>query len=452
MVRNSTSASRGRAVESLFGLDGQEDWKRLLHDRIPGGAHTYSKGDDQFPAEAPPALARGKGAWTFASDGSKYLDMAMGLRSVTLGHCYPAVTEAVAESLKCGNNFSRPSIYEAKYAENLVRALRWPDMVKFCKNGSTATSAAVKLSRAHTGRTLVARCRQQPFFSYDDWFIGSTSCPRGVPAEIARLTVQFDYGDLESVDRILAQHPGQISCLILEPATDRPPAPGFLEGLRERCTKNGVILIFDEMILGFRLALGGGTERFGVEPDLATFGKGMANGFSMAALVGKRAIMEQGDITEGRRKVFLISTTHGAEICTIFAAQAALNLYLKQDVTGALASFGVRLKSEFNETARQLGLIENIRMDGFDVMPTLVLNRDGKPDAELRTLFMQEMLKGGVLIPYLAPSLSHGKSELEHLVEAFRKAAPVLTRALKENSVRAMIRGSVVKPVFREIN
>jgi glutamate-1-semialdehyde 2,1-aminomutase len=439
-------------VKKLFGFDGREDWRKILHARIPGGAHTYSKGDDQFPENAPAALARGDGAWTFAPDGSKYLDMAMGLRSVTLGHCYPAVVDAVAESLKYGNNFSRASIYEAKYAENLVRALRWPDMVKFCKNGSTATSAAVKLARAHTGRRLVARCRQQPFFSYDDWFIGNTSCPRGVPEEITKLTVQFDYDNLESVDRLLAERPGEIACLILEPATDRAPSPGFLEGLRTRCTKHGVVLIFDEMILGFRLALGGGGERYGVEPDLATFGKGMANGFSMAALVGKRAIMEQGDITEGRRKVFLVSTTHGAEICTIFAAQAALNVYLKKDVIGALASFGSRLKSEFNAASKRLGLIENVRMDGFDVMPTLLLTRGGKPDAELRTLFMQEMLKGGVLVPYLAPSLSHGKPELDALLKAFAKAGPVLARAIKSNSVRALVRGPIVKPVFREIN
>jgi glutamate-1-semialdehyde 2,1-aminomutase len=449
MVKKATAAP---AADALFGFDGHEDWRKMLHERIPGGAHTYSKGDDQFPADAPPALERGEGAWTFAPGGAKYLDMAMGLRSVTLGHCYPAVVEAVAESLKVGNNFSRPSIYEAKYAENLVRVLRWPDMVKFCKNGSTATSAAVKLARAHTGRALVARCRQQPFFSYDDWFIGSTACPRGVPDEVAKLTVQFDYDSLESVDRLLAEHPGKISCLILEPATDRPPSRGFLEGLRERCTKHEVVLIFDEMILGFRLALGGGGERYGVEPDLATFGKGMANGFSMAALVGKRAIMEQGDITEGRRKVFLVSTTHGAEICTIFAAQAALNVYRRKDVIGALGAFGSRLKTEFNEASRRLGLLENIRMDGFDVMPSLLLARGGKPDPELRTLFMQEMLKGGVLIPYLAPSLSHGKPELEALLEAFAKAGRVLARALKENSLRSLINGPVVKPVFREIN
>lgn len=445
-------AAAGRAADALFGLSGREDWRRMLHDRIPGGAHTYSKGDDQFPADAPAALSRGNGAWTFAPDGSRYLDMAMGLRSVTLGHCYPAVVEAVAESLQCGNNLSRPSIYEAKYAENLVGALRWPDMVKFCKNGSTATSAAVKLARAHTGRRLVARCRQQPFFSYDDWFIGDTACPRGVPDEVAKLTVQFDYDSLDSVDRLLAERPGEVACFILEPATDRAPSRGFLEGLRERCTKNGVVLIFDEMILGFRLALGGGGERYGVEPDLATFGKGMANGFSMAALIGKRTIMEQGDITEGRRKVFLVSTTHGAEICTIFAAQAALNVYRQKDVIGALASFGSRLKAEFNEASRRLGLVGNIRMEGFDVMPSLILTRDGKPDAELRTLFMQEMLKGGVLIPYLAPSLSHGDPELEALLAAFEKAAPLLARALRENSVRSLIRGPVVKPVFREIN
>lgn len=439
-------------MKSLFKISGAEDWKRLRNELIPGGAHTYSKGDDQFPENAPPALERGDGAWTFAPDGSKLLDMAMGLRSVTLGHCYAPVNAAVADSLNFGSNLSRPSVFEAKYAENLLRTLRWPAMVKFCKNGSTATSAAVKLSRAYTDRKYIARCRQQPFFSYDDWFIGSTVCPRGVPEEVGRLTLEFDYDDLASVDRVIDSHPKQIACLILEPATDRDPSPGFLEGLRDRCTKHGIVLIFDEMILGFRLALGGGTEYYGVTPDLATFGKGMGNGFSMAALVGKREIMELGDISGGRRKVFLVSTTHGAEICALFASQAVLNVYEEQPVLRELASFGARLKKEFNALSTEHGLQNHIRLSGFDAMPTTLVTRDGKPDAELRTLLLQEMIAQGVLMPFLAPSFSHGATELEFLLGAFRKVAPILARSLESGRVRESIRGEVVKPVFREIN
>lgn len=439
-------------MKELFKFTGAEDWKRLRNELIPGGAHTYSKGDDQFPANAPDAFERGEGAWTFAPDGTKLLDMAMGLRSVTLGHCYAPVNAAVAESLRYGSNFSRPSVFEAKYAENVLRALRWPAMVKFCKNGSTATSAAVKLARAFTERKYAARCRQQPFFSYDDWFIGSTVCPRGVPEEVSRLTLEFDYGDLASVDRLIEAHPDQIACLILEPATDRDPAPGFLEGLRERCDKHGIVLIFDEMILGFRLALGGGTQRYGVTPDLATFGKGMANGFSMAALAGKREIMELGDISGGRRKVFLVSTTHGAEISTLFAAQAALNVYEEQPVLETLARFGAGLKKELNALSKEHGLLDSVRLGGFDAMPTMLVTRGGKPDAALRTLLMQEMISHGVLMPYLAPSFSHGQNELEFLLGAFRNAAPSLARALESGRVRESVRGDVVKPVFREIN
>ncbi len=439
-------------MKELFKISGSEDWKRLRHDLIPGGAHTYSKGDDQFPENAPAALERGEGAWTFAPDGSKFLDMAMGLRSVTLGHRYGPIDKAVAESLNYGSNLSRPSVFEAKYAENLLKALGWPAMVKFCKNGSTATSAAVKLARASTGRKYVARCRQQPFFSYDDWFIGTTTCPRGVPEEVGKLTLQFDYGDFGSLDKLIKSHPEQIACLILEPATAGDPAPGFLEGLRERCTEHGIVLIFDEMILGFRLALGGGTERFGVTPDLATFGKGMANGFSMAALVGKREIMELGDIKEGRRKVFLVSTTHGAELCGLFAAQAALNVYQSKPVIDSIAAFGAQLKEKFNAVSKDHGLQDNIRLGGFDAMPTMAVMREGKPDAELRTLFLQEMIKGEVLMPYLAPCFSHGDKELEFLLKAYRKAAPVLVKSLKSGKVRESVRGAIVKPVFREVN
>lgn len=439
-------------MKNIFKITGREKWRRLRNDLIPGGAHTYSKGDDQFPENAPAALARGDGAWTWSDNGKKFLDMAMGLRSVTLGHAYKAVNAAVVEGLRCGNNLSRPSVYEAKYAENFLKALGWADMVKFCKNGSTATSAAIKLARAYTGRSLVARCRQQPFFSYDDWFIGSTACPRGVPPEIAALTVQFDYDDLASVDALIALHPKGLACLILEPATDRDPSPGFLKGLRERCDRHGIVLIFDEMILGFRLALGGGGQRYGVTPDIATFGKGMANGFSVAALAGKRAIMELGDIKEGRSKVFLVSTTHGAEICSLFAAQATLNVYQSNPVIEKISACGAKLKKDFNALSARHGLERNIKLQGFDCMPALTVLTDGKPDPALRTLFLQETIKRGVLIPYLAPSFSHGAKELAFLLKAFDAAAPLLARAVKSGRVREAVVGALVKPVFRPVN
>lgn len=434
-------------MRDLFGITGKEDWKALRNKLIPGGAHTYSKGDDQFPENAPAILVRGAGAWTWDDRGRKYLDMAMGLRSVSLGHCYAPVQRAVAASLKVGANFSRPSSYEAKYADNLLKALRWPDMVKFAKNGSVVTTAAVKLARAYTGRDLVARCRQHPFFSYDDWFIGTTVCPRGIPKAVSDLTVMFDYGDLASVDALFKKHPKKIACLILEPATDSVPPAGFLKGLRERCDKHGVVLIFDEMILGFRVALGGGTELWGVTPDLATFGKGMANGYSMAALVGKRAIMEQGDIEEGRRKVFLVSTTHGAEIGPLFAAQAALNEYRTKPVTASLARFGRRLREGCNELSEKAGLLERLRVGGLDASPALQVS-----GPELRTLFMQEMLGRGVLVPYLAPSFSHKDAELAFFLKAFKSALPVLKDAVEKDAVRAAVRGPIVKPVFREVN
>lgn len=439
-------------MADLFKITGREDWKGLRNRLIPGGAHTYSKGDDQFPENAPPALVRGEGAWTYAADGDSYLDMAMGLRSVTLGYCRKEVLDAVRGSLETGNNLARPSVYEAKYAENLLAALKWPDMVKFAKNGSTATSAAVKLARAHTGRSLVARCRQQPFFSYDDWFIGSTNCPQGIPKEVSALTHFFDYDDLDSVDRLIAEQPGKIACLILEPATDRAPSQGFLEGLRQRCTQHGIVLVFDEMILGFRLALGGGTERFSVTPDLATFGKGIANGFSMAALVGRRDIMELGDITPGRRKVFLVSTTHGAEICSIAAAQAALNVYLEQPVIATIAECGRKLKAGFNALAAETGLEDNLRMEGLDASPILLTFVGGKHDPALRTLMLQETIKQRVLIPYIAPSFAHGNKELDFFLAAFRKIAPALKQALNSGRLRESVQGELVKPVFREFN
>src|SRR6185436_16445321 len=246
-------------------------------------------------------------------DGREFIEYGMGLRSVTLGHAHPAVVEAAAAAMRLGTNFTRPSPLEADCAERLLGLVPGADMAKFCKNGSDATTAALKLARAWTGRDLVAICRDQPFFSTDDWFIGSTTMPAGIPQSVRDQTVGFRYNDLESVDALFARYPGQIACLVLEPAAAQEPGAGFLEGLRDRCRAAGALLVFDEMITGFRWHLGGAQTLYGVTPDLSTFGKALANGFALSALVGRRDVMERGGLRHDAERVFLLSTTHGAE-------------------------------------------------------------------------------------------------------------------------------------------
>ncbi len=299
-------------------------------------------------------------------DGREFIEYGMGLRSVTLGHAHPAVVEAAAAAMRLGTNFTRPSPLEADCAERLLGLVRGADMAKFCKNGSDATTAALKLSRAWTGRDLVAICRDQPFFSTDDWFIGSTTMPAGIPQSVRDQTVGFRYNDLESVDALFARYPGQIACLVLEPAAAQEPGAGFLEGLRDRCRAAGALLVFDEMITGFRWHLGGAQTLYGVTPDLSTFGKALANGFALSALVGRRDVMERGGLRHDAERVFLLSTTHGAETHALAAGIETMKIYEREGVVEVLHRQGARLRSGIEGEAKRQGVGDHFRVLGRD--------------------------------------------------------------------------------------
>ncbi len=230
------------------------------HAVIPGGAHTYAKGDDQYPELAPGFIARGHGCRVWDVDGNEFIEYGMGLRSVTLGHAYPEVIEAAQEAMQNGTNFTRPSPLEIESAEELLGIVDGADMVKFTKDGSTATTAAITLARAVTGRDKVARCIDHPFFSYNGWSIGQTPVNAGIPESEKALALTFHYNDLKSVEGLFDAHPGEIAAMILEPSRDADPADGFLHELRKLCTNNGTLLVLDEMITGFRWHLGGGPE------------------------------------------------------------------------------------------------------------------------------------------------------------------------------------------------
>ena len=278
------------------------EMQRRLHELVPGGAHTYSRGSDQYPEDMAPVIARGEGAHVQDVDGNWFVEYGMGLRSVTLGHAYAPVVEAVVDAARTGVSFSRPSVYELRAAEEFLAQVPGADMVKFAKNGSDVTTAAVKLARAATGRDLVALCRSQPFFSTDDWFIGSTEMDAGIPDAPRRLTVTFDYNDLASVESLLQRHPGRIACLILEAGTaTSEPEPGFLQGLRTLADRDGFVLVFDEIITGMRWSKGGAQEVYGTTPDLSTWGKALGNGFAVSALAGRAGAHGARRPAHGRR-------------------------------------------------------------------------------------------------------------------------------------------------------
>ena len=423
------------------------------HALIPGGAHTYAKGDDQYPEQAPGFIVRGKGSHVWDVDGNEYIEYGMGLRSVTLGHAYDPVIEAASREMQNGVNFTRPALIEVEAAEKVLSIIKGGEMVKFAKNGSDVTTAAVKLARAYTGRDKVAVCADHPFFSVDDWFIGGTAMSAGIPDTIQNLTVKFNYNNIESVRSLFAQYPDQIACLIMEAETVHPPQDNFLHEVKKVCHENGALFIIDEIITGFRWAVGGAQSVHNIVPDLSTFGKAMGNGFSIAALVGKREFMELGGLQQhDRERVFLLSTTYGAETHALAAAIATMNIYESEPVIEHLFAQGDRIREGINQmiTAHNVG-------DHFGVIGKpcnqvfYTLDQEGERSQPFRTLFMQESIKRGLLMPSLVMSYSHTDEDIDRTVEAIGEALAVYRKALDEG-VENYLNGRSVQPVFRKFN
>lgn len=433
-------------------MNKNEEYGAKAHLLIPAGAHTYSRTDEVFPGNAPKVIERSKGVYTWDVDGNEFIDYGMACRSVTVGYDYDRISEAAIRQIHNGNTATKASKIEVEAAEMMCNLFPWVDMVKFAKNGSTVTSAATKLARAYTGKKYIARCREHAFFSYDDWFIGSTVMNAGVPKEVQDLTLQFSFNDINSVKELFEQYKGEIAALIMEPCDTEEPTNHFLQEVRTLCTEYGVVYILDEMITGFRWDLQGACKYYGVEPDLVTFGKGMANGFSVAALGGKREIMDLGGLTPGKERVFLISTTHGAEMSSLGALVETINVYKELDVTDHIWDMGKRLVKGLTEIAKEYSLQDYFYVEGAACSPNLVVcGKDKKASFEYRTVFLQEMLKSGIIMPYIAIAYQHTEKEIDRTLDAARSAMKVLGDALNTDAGQ-FIEGNIIKPVFRKYN
>jgi glutamate-1-semialdehyde 2,1-aminomutase len=422
------------------------------HRLIPGGAHTYAKGDDQYPEQAPAFIARGKGCHVWDVDGNEFIEYGMGLRAVTLGHAFEPVLQAAYRQMELGINFNRPTAIEVDLAEAFLGFIEGADMVKFAKNGSDVTTAAVKLARAYTGRGLVAICGDQPFFSTDDWFIGTTEMNAGIPQAIAGMTLKFHYNDLDNLRELFDHNPGQIACVVMEAEAATPPAPGYLNGVKELCEERGAVLIFDEIITGFRWHLGGAQRFHGVVPHLSTFGKAMGNGFAISALAGKREIMRLGGLEHDQARVFLLSTTHGAETHALAASLETLRIYRQRNVVEFLWRQGELLRALVNQS-----MAEN-RLGGFFELAGRPCNlvfatcdQEGNRSQAFRTLFMQEMIRRGVIAPSFVVSYSHSDADIDRTAEAVYEAHVVYRKALDEG-IGKYLEGRPVKPVNRKFN
>lgn len=423
------------------------------HRLIPGGCHTYAKGDDQYPVLAPGFIVRGKGSHVWDADGNEFIEYGMGNRAVGLGHGWPAVVEAARRELANGCNFTRPAAIEVECAETFLDLIRTQDMVKFAKDGSDATSGAVRLARAYTGRDLIACCADHPFFSVDDWFIGTTAMNAGIPEATRALTRTFRYNDLDDARRMFETNAGAIAAVILEPAKATEPEPGYLQALKQLCHEHGALFILDEMITGFRWHRSGAQALYGVDPDLSCFGKALGNGFSVSALAGKREFMRLGGLEHtDRPRVFLLSTTHGAETHSLAAAIATMRIYQHEDVIEHLERLGRALATGANEAARRHGLSRHVSFLGRpSCLQYATLDPDGRASQAFRSLFLQETIRRGVLMPSLVVSYAHDDSDIARTIEAIDGALGIYAQALDGGVERHLV-GRPSQVVYRRFN
>lgn len=419
-----------------------EEWLERAKRSIPMGAQTFSKSITQYPHGVSPYFAaRASGSRLWDIDGNEYVDFVNALCAVTLGYCDPDVNAAVAAQLAEGTLFTLSHRLEAEVAELICAMVPCAEKVRFGKNGSDATAGAIRVARAATGRDHVLVCG---YHGWQDWYIASTTRDKGVPQATAALTHKFPYNDLAAVEAMVDAMSGKVAAIILEPMNVEPPRPGYLQGLRELCNRRGIVLVFDETITGFRYARGGAQELFGVTPDLATLGKGLANGFPLSAVVGRSDLMAEME------EVFF-SFTMGGETLSLAAARATLAKIAREPVVERLRETGRAVLDGLNQRIAHHGVAGFASTAGDPTWSFLMLSDTASANAfELKTLWLQEMFARGVLsLGTHNISYAHGPVDVARLLAAYDDVFPLLRQAVEQRTVRPLLRCKPLVPLFK---
>ena len=406
---------------------------------IPSNTQTMAKGPTQYVnGMAPKYLVKGKGAHVWDVDGNEYIDYNMGIGPLSLGYAYPRVDEAIKKQLEDGITFSLVHPLEVEVAEIIRDIIPNAEMVRYSKTGADVTSAAVRLARAYTGKNKILCCG---YHGWHDWYVSVTARRNGIPEAVQSITYTFDYNNIDSLKDSIDD---DTAAVILEPVVFQEPKDNFLHKVADLCKEKGVMLIFDEMWTGFRMALGGAQEYFGITPDLATYSKAVANGMPISILTGKKEIMQLAN-----EDIFFY-TTFGGEALSLAAAKATIAEMKEKNVQAYLVEQGAKLKDGYNKIAEELGL-DYTKASGYNWRSIITFDAKAGDPLILKSLVQQEMIKRGVLWGgFHNMSFSHTDEDIDYTLKAYEQVLPILKKAVDDGNARELLRGEPVQPVFRK--
>ena len=422
-------------------IDKSDELYKIALDLIPATTQTLAKGPQQnVKGIAPKYLEKGKGSHVWDVDGNEYIDFNMGIGPLSLGYAYPKVDNAIKKQLEDGITFSLMHPLEVEVAKLIHEVIPNAESIRYSKTGADVTTAAIRVARAYTGREKVLCCG---YHGWHDWYISVTDKNSGIPKAIDDLTFTINYNDIQSVKDSIDS---DIAAIILEPFVFEPPKDNFLHELRKLCDDNGILLIFDEMWSGFRIALGGAQEYFGVKADMATFSKAVANGMPLSILTGRKEVMKVLD-----EDVFFY-TTFGGEALSLAAAKATIEELRDKNVPAYLAAQGKKLKDGYNKIVNDLGM-DFTKCIGYECRSLITFDAKAGNPLEIKALMQQEMIKRGILWGgFHNMSFSHTDADVEYLLKVYREVLPILKKAVDEKNVMKHLKGEPVAPVFRKVS
>jgi len=408
---------------------------------IPLGSQTFSKSKVVYPVGISPLFAqKAKGSYVWDIDGNKYLDLVNSLAAVTLGHRNKRVDRAVKKQMKRGVVFSLPGVLESEVAELIVQTVPSAEMVRFAKNGTDATSAAIRIARAYTNRDHIAFCG---YHGWQDWYIGATNRNKGVPQEVSELTHKFIYNDLKSLKDIFEFYPNKVACVIMEPMNSQYPINNFLTEVKTICQKYGAVLIFDETITGYRFNKGGAQSEFNVIPDLTTLGKGIANGYPLSVVAGKKELMMEME------NIFF-SGTFGGELLSLAAAKEVVTMHLKHNISLQLTEIGKKISLGVEKLILEHNLDSVLKISGHPTWKFLNWSAINDMDiATIKTFFLQQMFSVGMLVSSTHNlSLSITDRQIEFILNSYNAVFGDLRNVLEDGTLKDNLHADPIKPIF----